>query len=161
MNFHNIAFGLSFVTALAMTGCGSEAEDDPLAATWSNTECFGMASKPDDVESCTSALMFTNDLELELRTDWISLSATATNPGCTTTRQVKGQQWSADHDQQTFTLTGNGEATIERTNCVNDEDNLETTATNDLDIPSGDSPYTINGDTLTVDSGALRGTYKR
>lgn len=160
MKFNKIALGFSFVSGLAMVGCGNGVDDDPLAGTWSNTNCFG-ESKPADIESCNTELTFTNDLDIELRATWISLAATATNPGCTTTMMVTGQQWSAEHAADTFTVTGKGESTKERTECVNEEDNLEATATSDISIPDGDTEYTISGDTLTVKSGALAGTYSR
>jgi hypothetical protein len=145
----------------AIAGCGTDAADDPLAGTWSNDTCFGTSSKPADVESCTTELSFSNDLDVELEATWISLAATATYPGCTTTKLVTGQQWSTDHAKDTFTVDGGGESTVERSNCVNSEDDLSSTATTDISIPSGATTYTLSGDTLTVQSGTLKGVYTR
>jgi azurin len=161
MNFNKIALGFSLVSGLALAGCGNGVSDDPLAGTWSNNECFGSASEPADIESCSSELTFTNELDVELRADWISLAATATHPGCTTTKRVTGQQWSAEHAADTFTVTGNGAATMERTDCVNKDDDIAAATTTDISIPSGDTKYAISGDTLTVQSGSLKGTYTR
>lgn len=161
MKLNQFAFGLSFVSLFAIAGCGTDAADDPLAGTWSNDSCFGSASKPADVESCTTELSFSNDLDVELEATWISLAATAMNPGCTTTKAVAGQQWSADHAKDTFTVTGDGSSTVERTNCVNSADDMSSTATTDISIPSGATTYTLSGDTLTVPSGSLKGAYTR
>jgi hypothetical protein len=38
---------------------------------------------------------------------------------------------------------------------------MEATATTDITIPKGDTTYTLSGDTLSVNSGALKGTYTR
>jgi hypothetical protein len=56
-----------------------------------------------------------DDLTVELKAEWRSLAATSTNPGCPTTKLITGQQWSTDHATTTFTLKGNGTATVERT----------------------------------------------
>jgi len=163
MNFNKIALGLclSFVSGLAMVGCGNGVEDDPLAGNWSNTECYGSGSKPADVESCTTELTFTNELNIELKATTISLAATAVNPGCTTTWVVTGQTWSAEHAANTFTVAGKGESTIERSKCVNEADNKEATTTTEISIASGDVEYTITEDTLSVLSGSLKGIYTR
>ncbi len=160
MKLNQVAFGLSLVSLFAIAGC-TDAADDPLAGAWSNDKCFGTASKPADIESCTTELSFSNELEVELEATWVSLSATATNPGCTATKLVTGQQWSTDHAEDTFTVSGTGTATLERAKCVNDADNLAATATSDINIPSGDTTYTLSGDTLTVSSGSLKGVYTR
>jgi hypothetical protein len=152
---------LSLVSLLTITACGNGVDDDPLAGTWSNSGCFGAASKPADIESCNTELSFGNDLSIELKTETISLAATATNPGCTTTRLVTGQQWSTDHAEDTFTVTGSGTTTLERTNCVNDADNMPPTATTEINIPDGDTTYTLAEDTLSIMSGSLNGTYTR
>jgi hypothetical protein len=161
MKFDKITIGFSLVSLLAVAGCGSSADDDPLAGTWGNSTCFGEASKPADVESCSTELTFGDDLTVELMAEQVSLAATATNPGCTTTRRVTGQEWSTDHAAGTFTVTGNAAATIERSGCVNDADNMDATATSDIDLPGGDTRYTLSDDTLSVSSGALQGTYTR
>ena len=161
MKFNSISIGLSLVSLFAMAGCGNGVEDDPLAGTWSNTGCYGSTSKPADVESCTTELTLGDDLNVELRAEWISLAATATNPGCTTTRLITGQQWSAEHETDTLTVTGEGVATIERTSCVNDDDNMDAAPTSDVSIPNGKTIYVLSGDTLTVKSGLLTGIYTR
>jgi hypothetical protein len=161
MKFDKTTIGFSLVSLIAMAGCGNGVEDDPLAGTWSNTDCYGVSSKPADIESCNTELTFGNDLTIELTAERISLAATSITPGCTTTRLVTGQQWSTDHGRDTFTVTGDGAATIERTNCVNEADNMEATATTDVSIPNGDSIYTLSGDTLSVKSGLLAGAYTR
>lgn len=161
MNFNTMTVGFSLVSVLAIAGCGSSADDDPLAGTWSNTSCYGASSKPADVESCTIDLTFDDDLAVELKAEWISLAATSTNPGCTTTKLVTGQEWSTDHARNTFTVTGSGEATMERTKCVNETDDMAPVATSDISIPQGETTYSLTGDTLTVLSGSLSGTYTR
>lgn len=161
MKFDKLAFGLTLLSTFAMAGCGNGVDDDPLAGTWGNTACFGASAKPADIESCSTELTFTNELDIELKSTWISLAATATHPGCTTTWQVTGQQWSAEHAADTFTVTGKGASTIARSDCVNAEDDLEPITTKDLAIPEGKTEYTISGDTLTIQSGALSGTYAR
>lgn len=161
MNLNKFALGFSLVSVFAMAGCGNGVADDPLTGTWDNTSCFGSPSKPADIESCTSELTFSNELEIELKATRISLAATAMFPGCTSTKVVTGQQWSAEHAADTFTVTGKGGATLERTDCVNMEDNLNPTATSDISIPSGDTTFVISEDTLTVKSGTLQGTYTR
>jgi len=95
------------------------------------------------------------------RTASVVLPATAETPGCTTTRQITGQQWSAEHETDTLTVTGEGVATIERTDCVNDDDNMDEAPTSDVSIPNGKTIYVLSGDTLTVKSGLLTGTYTR
>lgn len=161
MKLNELIIGLSFMSLIATAGCGSSAEDDPLTGTWSNSSCYGVESKPDDVESCNTELTFSSDLEIELMAERISLAATATNPGCTTTRLITGQQWSTDHEEGTFTITGKASATIERTDCVNDSDDMDTTSTKDVSISAGETAYTLSDDTLNVKSGALAGTYTR
>jgi azurin len=161
MTIHNIVIGFLLATGLAITSCGNGVTDDPLTGTWSNTDCFGSSSKPADVESCSTTLTFTNDLDVQLTASWISLAATKTHPGCTTTKVVTGQQWSAEHATDTFTVTGKGTATVERTDCVNSADDMKATGTTDISIPTGDTKYTISGDTLSVQSGPLEGTYHR
>jgi hypothetical protein len=162
MKTYQIATLFSLLPVLAMLGCdGNGVSADPLAGDWSSDACFGSSSMPADVESCSVALAFTSELDVQLDATWISLAATETNPGCTTTRTVTGQEWSTDHATNTVTLTGEGAATISRTNCVKAEDNLAATATSDIKLPSGDAKYEINSDTLTILSGALKGTYDR
>jgi len=161
MKFYKIALGFSFGSVLAIAGCGNGVADDPLVGTWSNASCFGSKSMPADIGSCSSELTFTSELDVQLKADWISLAATEMNPRCTTTKLVTGQQWSTEHEADTFTVTGNGEATVERTNCVHAEDNQAATATTDISIPDGDTKYAISGQTLSVQSGALEGTYVR
>ena len=161
MKLNKLALGLSLVSLIAIAGCGSDAANDPLAGTWSNTSCYGTSTKPADVESCKTELTFSNDLNVNLKAEWVSLAATAMYPGCTTTKAATGQQWSADHAKDTFTVMGKASATMERTNCVNATDDLSPAATTDLSIPSGDTTYTLSGDTLTVQSGSLKGAYTR
>ena len=138
MKIQNIAFGFSLLSTLAMVGCGNGVEADPLAGDWSNTSCFGGA-KPADVESCTVSLALQSDLDVRLDAAWISLAATDTNPGCTTTRSIIGQEWSTDHATNTLTVEGKGEATISRSNCVKGEDNFKPTATADIERRAGAS----------------------
>lgn len=161
MKFNKITIGFSLVSLIAIAGCGSDAENDLLAGTWTNSSCYGAASKPADIESCNTELTFGNDLEVELTAERVSLAATATTPGCTTTWLVTGQQWSTDHARDTFTVTGDGATTIERTSCVNDTDNMDAIDTTDIGIANGDTTYTLSGDTLSVASGSLAGTYTR
>jgi len=161
MKFKQVALGLSVVSLVAIVGCGTDAESDPLTGSWSNTNCFGSTTKPSDIESCTTVLRFTSDLEVELEATWVSLAATATTPGCTSTKLVKGHQWSTDHAKDTFSVTGTGEATLERTKCVNETDNMAPTATSDFRIPSGATKYTLSDDTLTISEGPLKGVYTK
>lgn len=149
------------LTVVALTACGNGVEDDPLAGSWSNTQCFGQTSTPADIESCKTTVTFSDDLELTLQIDWISRSATAVTPGCTTTRIVTGQEWSTEHDVDTFTLTGKPNATVARSHCVNADDDAAAKPTTEITIPNGDSQYTLSGDTLTIASGTLAGVYTR
>lgn len=162
MKHMKITLGLSLMSLFAIAGCSSsDADTDPLTGTWSNTSCYGVPSKPADIESCNTELTFGDDLNIELKAERISLAATSTTPGCTTTRLITGQQWSTDHAAETFTVTGSGAATIERTDCINETDNMDATATTDVSIPREDTKYTLSGDTLSVKSGPLAGAYTR
>ena len=70
-----------------------------------------------------------------------------------------GQQWSTD--STTFTVTGSGTSTIERTKCVNETDNMAAAPTSDIAIPSGGTRYEISNGTLTILSGDLSGSYTK
>jgi hypothetical protein len=159
----NKLFGGSIllVAAFATLGCGTSAADDPLAGSWSNGVCYGSAAMPADVESCSVGLEFAGDLRMVVDAQWVSLAATEINPGCTTRRLVTGQQWSTNHGNDSVTFTGAAFATVERTGCVKPEDDLAAIETTDIETPAGTAFYGINGDTLTVTSGALYGTYAR
>ncbi len=149
---------LALSLSLALPACGG-GSDDPLTGSWSNTSCFGSSTTPPEVEKCTTTLNFKTGLDIELRAEWISLPATATNPGCTTTKEVTGQTWSTD--SSAFTVSGSGSATIERTGCVNDTDNMSSAPTSDIAIPGGTTRYEINNNTLTILNGSLAGTYTK
>jgi hypothetical protein len=157
-----MVYGLSFAAIFAVAGCGGS-PDDPLSGTWRNETCFGSSVTPPDIEKCTVALTFTNDLEIEVMAEWVSLPATADHPGCTTTKLVTGQTWSTRHatDVEILNVKGSGTATVERYDCVKDEDNMDTRATSDIEIPPGDMSYQISDDKLTILSGTLAGTYTR
>ena len=159
MKLNRMTLRLSLGALLALSGCESSGPDDPLTGTWSNTSCFGSTTTPADVEKCTTALTFTTGLDIELKAVWFSMPATATNPRCTTTREVTGQKWSTD--AATFTVTGSGSATIKRTNCVNQTDDLSASPTSGISIPGGGARYQISNNTLTVLSGDLAGTYTK
>lgn len=161
MNIRQIALGFSLLSASAMVGCGNGVEGDPLAAEWTNDKCFGSASMPSDVESCAVSLTLGDDLSVQLDATWISLAATETNPGCTTTRSVTGQVWSSDHATNTLTISGTGVATIARADCVIPEDNFEAKETTEIALVAGEAVYEINSDSLTIQSGSLKGTYNR
>ncbi len=158
---NGITIGLSLLSMLGMAACGSSASDDPLADTWSSTSCYGSSSKPADVESCYTELTLGNDLTVELKAEQVSLSATASNPGCTSTWLITGQQWSTDHVGETLTLKGKGATTLERSSCIHEADDKEAAATSDLSIPEGSGTYTINENSLAIESGPLKGTYTR
>lgn len=158
-----MTLGLSFGAVLSLAGCGGSGPDDPLTGTWSNKACYGAESTPSDIAECGVELTFTDDLEIELKADWVSLPATSTHPRCTTTKRVTGQRWSTrqEADSQILTVTGSGTATIERADCVNTEDDLTAEPTSDISIPSGDAKYQITGGKLTILAGGLAGTYTR
>jgi hypothetical protein len=158
---NGITIGLSFLSMLGMAACGSSASDDPLADSWSATSCYGSSSKPADVESCYTELTLGDDLTVELKAEQISLAATASNPGCTTTWRITGQQWSTDHVTETLTVTGKGATTVERAGCINEANDKEAAATSDLSIAEGSGTYTINENSLAIESGPLKGTYTR
>lgn len=162
MNFAQLTFAFSLGTTLALIGCGSS-DPDPMTGTWSNKTCFGTSATPPDIEKCSVALTFTNELDVELKADWVSLPATAMYPRCTTTRRITGQRWSTEHAtaSETLTVTGSGKATIERAGCVNMADNMAAMPTSDISIPSGEADYQITGGTLTILAGDLKGTYIR
>lgn len=155
------ALPLFLVLSMAafLPACGNSGADDPLTGSWSNTSCFGSSTTPADVDKCTTTLNFTTDLDIELSAEWFSMPATATNPRCTTTRRVVGQQWSTD--STTFTVTGSGTSTIERTKCINETDNMAPAPTSDIAIPSGGTRYEISNGTLTILSGDLSGSYSK
>lgn len=146
---------------LSMTGCGIGDSSDDLAGTWSNTTCYGSTSTPADIEECSVSLTFTDALTMELQADWLSLPATAEHPGCTTTKLVTGHTWSTleEKDYDVLAVAGEGTSTIERSGCVYDEDNMDPTGTSDISVPNGDVNYQISGDTLTILSSGLEGTY--
>ena len=157
MNLNRMMLGLSVALAFVAAGCGG---DDPLASTWTNTSCFGSKATPEGIKSCSTALTFTNDLAFSLKAEEFSEPATAKAPGCTTTRHVDGQTWSTDGT--TFTLTGTGKATMERSSCVNASDEFKAVATTDIAVPAGRTDYVITDDTtLTITKGPLAGTYNR
>jgi hypothetical protein len=156
MILNRMALGLSAAMVLAVTGCGGE---DPLTGTWTNNSCFGSATKPAGVEECKTSLTFSDDLTFSLKSEEEAMPATATAPGCTTTREIKGQSWSTDG--KTFTLVGTGKATIERSNCVNETDEFQAAPTPDMKMPTGSATYTIVDESLTIESGLLKGTYTR
>lgn len=158
MKLTKMALGLSLGFVFAVTGCAGGG-DDPLTGTWKNKACFGSESAPADIKECTVTLTFTDDLDIELAAEWMSRPATLTNPGCTTTKRVTGQQWSTD--SETLAVTGSGHSTIERANCVNMEDNMMAKATTEISIPSGDTKYQISNNQLTILSRGLAGTYTR
>jgi hypothetical protein len=143
---------------IASTGCRPS---DPLVGTWSNDTCFGTATTPPDIEKCSVALTFNDGLEISLVAEWFTLPATAERPGCIITKEVTGQSWSttARADFDVLHVDGTGEATVERHGCVYPEDDLDQTATSDLEIPSGDINYQISSGTLTVLTSDLAGTY--
>jgi hypothetical protein len=149
-----MALGLSVAMLLAVAGCGGE---DPLTGTWSNSTCFGSASTPAGIKSCTTALTFTTDLAFSLKAEQFSEPATAMAPGCTTTRLVEGQTWSTDGD--TYTLAGTGKPTMARSSCVNATDEFKAVATTDVAVPTGGSAYVITANSLSITSGPLAGTY--
>ena len=163
MTLSRMFLGLSLGGALALTGCNGigGSASDPLTGTWSNATCFGSTSTPTSIASCSVALTFTADLDVSLTATWLSMPATAMYPGCTTTEQVTGQQWSTNDAMPTETLavTGTGTATKERTGCVDSADDMASTPTSDISIPSGDTQYQIVGSELTILSGDIAGTY--
>jgi hypothetical protein len=157
MILNRMALGLSVAVALAVVGCGGH---DPLTGTWSNDSCFGSSTMPAGVDECKTSLTFNDDLTFAVKAEETAKPATATGPGCTTTRRIEGQTWSTD--ASTFTLAGSGKATIERSGCVNDKDEFKVGPTTDMNIPGGSSKYTIVDDkSLTIESGPLKGTYSR
>lgn len=151
--------GLSLVSLLVASGCSSS---DPLSGTWSNDTCFGSDAMPDDIESCEVALTFTDELDVSLAAEWVSLPATADYPGCITTKIVTGQSWSTDAGDNfdVLTIEGSGAATIERAGCVNADDDMDPQATTDISIPSGDIHYQISDGVLTILTSALQGAYE-
>ena len=154
MFLNRMALGLSVAMVFAGVGCGG---DDPLTGTWSNDSCFGAKTTPEGVKSCKTSLTFSNELAFELKAEQLSEPATAVAPGCTTTHLVKGQTWSTDGT--TFTLDGSGDATMERTSCVNAADELKAAPTTAITAPRGDSGYVITDNSLTIAAGPLAGTY--
>jgi hypothetical protein len=156
MILNRMALGLSVAMVLAVTGCGG---DDPLTGTWSNESCFGSSSTPAGVEKCKTSLTFDDDLTFSIQAQEFAMPATATAPGCTTTREIEGQTWSTDGS--TLTLEGSAKATSERSSCVNERDEFKAGPTVDMEIPTGDATYTIVDKSLTIESGPLKGTYTR
>lgn len=174
MKSYRTTIGLSFVALMALAsvsackkeetkGGGPEpnsgATPDPLTGDWSGDICFGAAQKPDDVESCKTTLSFNKDLTFSVQAEWVNRAATATFPGCTTTKRLSGQKWSTDHETDTLTITGESHATMERAKCVNEKDNLQATAATDITVRAGEYQYSIDDGKLNIESGPLRGTY--
>ncbi len=163
MKTNMLIAGLSLAGSLAISGCNEDvvATQDPLEGSWSNDGCFGVEGTPADVESCTVTVEFSAELDVTVTATWVSLAATQNLPGCTTTRVVTGQTWSADHTTNEVTLSGKPEATIERSSCVKEADNLAAVATSDIEVLSGSARYEVNADALTIVSGSLAGSYVR
>lgn len=137
-------------------GCGG---DDPLTGSWSNSTCFGSTNMPEGIKDCKTSLTFSADLTFSLDAQQFSEPATATNPGCTTTRKIEGQTWSTDGTS--FTLESTGKATMERSSCINATDESTAVATTDIAVPTGRAEYVITDTSLTIASGPLKGTYTR
>ena len=78
-----------------------------------------------------------DDLSFSVKAEELSMPATAAAPGCITTRVVTGQTWSTD--SSTFVLNGTPKATIERSSCVNNRDELKVGPTTDMDMPIGEA----------------------
>ncbi len=166
MILHRMAIGSLVLSMLALLGCengaiGDGGKEDPIAGKWTSDACHGGGATLANIESCSVELDLQSDLDLELKADWVSLPATEERPGCTTTRRVTGLKWHTDHKAGTLTVTGMGNATIERTGCVKAEDNLKAEPTQDIEVRPGDMAYELKGDTLTILSGSLQGTYAR
>ena len=156
MILNRMALGLSVAMMFAGVGCGG---DDPLAGAWTNAACFGNKAMPAGIKSCSTELNFTNDLAFSLKSKEFSEPATAMAPGCTTTRSVDGMTWSTDGD--TFTLAGEGKATMERSSCVTPSDEFKSMPTTSIALKSGASGYVVTDNTLTIATGGLAGTYTR
>ncbi len=58
-----------------------------------------------------------------------------------------------------LTVKGQGTATVERSGCVNDADNLDPIETSDISIPTGDIEYQIVDGVLTILNTVLEGTF--
>lgn len=146
--------------ALALSvGCGA-GPDDPITGTWSRDSCFGEASKPADIATCSTKLRLDADLSFRVIDVRQSLPATATYPRCTTTRVVKGLQYSTDGKGK-LTLVGTSSSTMERTTCANDADNLSPTPDDKNSVAAGVMDYVIKDKTLSITSGSLSGDYVR
>ena len=139
---------------LAVAGCGG---DDALTGTWNNTACFGSKMTPAGIKECKTALTFADDLTFSLKAEQFSEPATATAPGCTTTRMVEGQTWSTDGT--TVTVEGTAKATLARSSCVNSTDEIKAGPTTDIGVAPGGAQYVITDNSLTIASGPLSGTY--
>lgn len=166
MILHRMAIGSLVLSMLALLGCengaiGDGGKEDPIAGKWTSDACYGGGATLANIESCSVELDLQSDLDLELKADWVSLPATEERPGCTTTRRVTGLKWHTDHKAGTLTVTGMANATIERTGCVKAEDNLKAEPAQDIEVRPGDMTYELKGDTLTILSGSLQGTYAR
>ncbi len=156
MILNRMALGLSAAVALSVVGCGG---DDPLTGTWSNDTCHGTSGKPEGIDHCKTSLTFKDDLTFSIKAEQTSMPATAKAPGCTTTSAITGQTWSTD--STTFTLEGTPKATLERSSCVNAQDEFKAALAPDVETPSGEAKYTIVNKSLTIESGPLKGTYTR
>ena len=166
MLLHRMAIGSALLSMLALVGCpegatGDGGKEDPIAGKWTSDTCYGGGATLANVESCSVELDLQSDLNLDLNAAWVSLPATEEYPGCTTTRHVTGLKWHTDHKTSTLTVTGTANATLERTGCVKEEDNLKAEPTQDIEVRPGDMTYELKGDTLTILSGSLKGTYTR
>jgi len=168
MKLGRSVIGLPLFSALALValaGCKNEtspsATEDPLTGDWNSTACYGSATKPEGVESCKTTLSFGKELDFEVTAQWVYPAAAEKQAGCVTTRRVTGQEWSTDHTKGTLKISGPAQATEERTDCVDEKDNQKAAPTTDVQSVSGESQYTVHGDTLTINSGKLRGSYTR
>src|SRR5205814_1537261 len=109
---------------LAAAGCNGP--NDALTGTWTNSSCFGTATMPADIQTCSTSLAFSRDLDLVIRDVRQSQPATANYPRCTSTRTISGQQYSTSNNggaSGTLTLAGDSTSTLERAGCANDSDN--------------------------------------
>jgi hypothetical protein len=148
-------FGASCL-AVWLTGCAG----DPLVGAWRLNDD---TTSPDQ-ESQTQDIIFNADNTFGQRIETVFRPTASNYAGCTQRIEITSGTWStsASGNDMLLTLSNSSSpsmASLERTNCVNEGDNISTmiTSTGGMTSVVGTYIYRVEGDTLrlTTTAGAL------